>query len=203
MPQFRGTPTVKFGDIQSPQALVRVIQKRLEEKLKPEFLQITEWYKQEVAKFQYTYFDGYPMVHERLRPIILDAKPSIRFVIVGTKIQFHIKVFDDSPGGYLDQATHTGRGNLGWWRYFEEGAPNQRNFGSNTHGFIVTGRKEDGRPDGFMVPAYSRIGKGGKLYPRPHPGVFRVGVFEATWNNLKSEFTQRIAAAVQRALLEI
>jgi len=196
---------VKFGDLSMPQEIVQQVVVRINQVLLPEMEKVCEWYKEQVASFQYVYFDGYPLVQERMKKIILNASKengniNIELQAIGNKIRFHIKVFDDSPGGYLDQATDTGRGAIGWWRYFEEGVPGQRNFGSSTFGFLVTGRRPDGRPKGMMVPAYSFAG-GTK--PKPHPGVFKVGVFEKTWVSLRSEFIERIRRAVQEAIKKL
>jgi len=195
---------VKFGDLSVSQRVLGEVTKRLRNVLLPELEKVCEWYKERVATFQYVYFDGYPAAREHLKKIILDANSSngninIEIQIVANKIRFRIKVFDDAPGGYLDQATDTGRGNIGWWRYFEEGVPGQRNFGSSEYGFIKTGRLPDGRPRGFMVEAYSF----GGTRPKPHPGVFKIGVFEATWNSLKDEFINRVRQAIMEAIKKI
>lgn len=166
-------------------------------------LQVAEWYKQEVASFKHVYY-SYPNVEAALRPILLQAQPRVSVGRFGSTLTIDIQIFDDEPGGYLDKNTsiayvHGYRKknldsqwqHLGWWRFFEEGAPNQRNFGSATHGFIPTGSKFGG---GFMISLQEADTK--KIKIRPHPGVYKVGFFEKTWIDMKEEYLGRITNAV-------
>lgn len=215
---------IKYNGIKTPtEAAKDEIIKRIVKNAFPKIDDVCNWYKYEVASFKHVYYNGYSNMEQTLGPIILAEEPEIKIYLVNSsEIRVSIKMFDDSLGGSLDQQTTTAESNgkqkqqpaipqLGWWRFFEDGAHGSttgRSHNSTSYGFVKTGQDT-----GFMAPLgipflLTTEGSDGKpkhrfvIPNKPHPGVMTVGFFQGTWKAKKEEFLKKIRQAIIESITQ-